>query len=47
VIQQAELDGYRFVPPEELPGYLPDYNLARVRPAIMARESGATVYVLP
>lgn len=45
VIQQSELDGYRFVPPAELPGYLPDFGLARVGAAMKARESGATVYL--
>ncbi len=45
VIQQAELDGYQFVPPAELASYLPDFGLARVSAAIKARESGATLFL--
>lgn len=45
VIQQEELDDYRFVSPAELPRYLPDFGLARVRAAIKAKDSGLTVFM--
>jgi ADP-ribose pyrophosphatase YjhB (NUDIX family) len=45
VIQQAELDGYQFVPPAELSSYLPDFGVARVSAAIKAKESGATLFL--
>jgi hypothetical protein len=45
VIQEAELDGFRFVAPVDLPRYLPDYGLARIRGAVRARESGTTVFL--
>ena len=45
VVQEAELDGYEFVPPGELPRYLPDFGLARVRAAVRAKESGATLFL--
>jgi 8-oxo-dGTP diphosphatase len=45
VIQEEELDGYQFVSPAELPRYLPDFGLARVRAAIRAREAGATLFL--
>jgi len=44
VVQQEELDGYRFVAPADLAGYLPPYGLARVRAALAARASGRTEY---
>jgi 8-oxo-dGTP diphosphatase len=44
-IQEEELDGYQFVPPAELPRYLPDFGLARIRAAIRAREAGATLFL--
>jgi len=45
VIQEAELDGFRFVAPDDLPGYLPGYGLARIRGAVRARESGPAVFL--
>ena len=45
VIQEAELDGFDFVSPADLPGYLPAYGLARVRGALRARDSGRTVFL--
>jgi len=45
VIQEAELDGFDFVSPADLPGYLPAYGLARVRGALRARESGSTLFL--
>jgi 8-oxo-dGTP diphosphatase len=45
VIQEAELDGFRFVSPAELDGYLPGYGLARIRAAVKARESGTAIFL--
>jgi len=45
VLQEAELDDFRFTRPAELPDYLPAHGLARVRGALQAREAGATVYL--
>ena len=45
VIQEAELDGFSFTSPAELPGYLPPHGLARVRGALLAREAGTTQYL--
>jgi 8-oxo-dGTP diphosphatase len=45
VIQQSELDGYRFTAPDELPGYLPPYGLARVTGALAALNAGTTIYL--
>jgi 8-oxo-dGTP diphosphatase len=44
-VQEEELDGYRFVEPGELAGYLPAFLAARVRAALLGRETGAPVYV--
>jgi ADP-ribose pyrophosphatase YjhB (NUDIX family) len=45
VVQQAELDGYRFVPIGDLPEYLPGFGLRRVNGALRARARGTTVYL--
>ncbi len=45
VIQEAELDGFEFVPPDDLPGYLPGYGLARVRGALRAWSAGTSVFL--
>ena len=45
VIQEAELDGYRFTPAAELAAHLPGYGLARVTGALRARESGTSVFL--
>ena len=45
VIQDAELDGFEFVPPADLARYLPAYGLTRVRGALRARESGGSVFL--
>ena len=45
VVQEAELDGYRFTPADELPGCLPAYGLARVAGALRARESGSYIFL--
>jgi 8-oxo-dGTP diphosphatase len=45
VIQEAELDGFEFVSPDDLPGYLPGYGLARVRGALRARSAGTSVFL--
>jgi ADP-ribose pyrophosphatase YjhB (NUDIX family) len=45
VIQEAELDGFEFVSPDDLAGYLPGYGLARVRGALRARASGTSVFL--
>lgn len=45
VVQESELDGYRFTAPDELPAYLPAYGLRRVTGALDARRRGATCYL--
>jgi ADP-ribose pyrophosphatase YjhB (NUDIX family) len=45
VVQEAELDGFDFVSPADLPGYLPAYGLARIRGALRARDSGRTLFL--
>jgi len=45
VIQEAELDGFRFTPAAELAAHLPGYGLARVTGALRARESGTSVFL--
>ncbi len=41
VLQAAELDEFRFVPPSAVPGYLPPPMAVRVAAAVTARGSGA------
>ena len=45
VIQEAELDGYRFTAVGDLPGYLAAYGLTRVSGALRARESGRCLFL--
>jgi len=45
VIQEAELDGYRFTAAAELTGCLPAYGLTRVTGALRARESGRCLFL--
>ena len=45
VLQEAELDGFRFTAAAELAAYLPDFGLARVTGAIRARESGRSIFL--
>lgn len=45
VLQEAELDGFRFTAPDELAGYLPPSGFARITGALRALESGTTVFV--
>jgi len=45
VIQEAELDGYRFVSAAELSSYLPAYGLVRVTGALRARASGRCLFL--
>jgi len=44
-LQEDELDGYRFVEPGELAGYLPAFLATRVSAALAGRAAGAPVYV--
>jgi len=44
-LQEEELDGYRFVEPGELAGYLPAFLAARTSAALAGRAAGAPVYV--
>jgi 8-oxo-dGTP diphosphatase len=44
VLQQEELDEFRFVALGEVADYLPPYGVRRLRAALDARASGATVY---
>jgi 8-oxo-dGTP diphosphatase len=45
VLQEAELDAFRLVPPPELREYLPAHIAARVADALSARETGVPVYL--
>jgi 8-oxo-dGTP diphosphatase len=45
VLQEAELDGFRFTSPDELAAHLPPSGLARITGALRAAASGLTVYV--
>ena len=45
VLQEAELDGFRFTAAADLAAYLPDSGLARVSGAIRARESGRNIFL--
>lgn len=45
VLQEAELDGFRFSAPDELARYLPSPGLARIKGALRAIQSGCTVFV--
>jgi 8-oxo-dGTP diphosphatase len=45
VLQEEELDDFRFVPPSALAEYLPAHMAARVTAALRARDSGGAVYV--
>jgi ADP-ribose pyrophosphatase YjhB (NUDIX family) len=45
VLQEAELDGFRFTAPDELARYLPPGGFARITAALRALESGTTVFV--
>ncbi len=45
VIQESELDGFRFTEPGDLPGYLPAHVLHRLTGALRARDSGRTLYL--
>jgi hypothetical protein len=45
VLQEAELDGFRFTAVDELSSYLPATGLARITGALRAIESGTTVFV--
>jgi 8-oxo-dGTP diphosphatase len=44
-LQEDELDGYRFVDPGELAGYLPAFLAIRVSAALAGRAADAPVYV--
>jgi len=45
VLQEAELDGFRFTDRDELAAHLPPFGLARITGALRAAASGGTVYV--
>jgi ADP-ribose pyrophosphatase YjhB (NUDIX family) len=45
VLQEAELDGFRFTDRDELAAHLPPFGLARITGALRAAGSEATVYV--
>jgi len=45
VLQEAELDGFRFTALDELAAHLPPFGLARITGALDAASSGLTVYV--
>ncbi len=45
VLQEEELDDFRFVPSSALPEYVPPHMAERVTAALRARGSGGAVYV--
>ncbi|HEX9031858.1 MAG TPA: NUDIX hydrolase [Streptosporangiaceae bacterium] len=45
VVQESELDGFRFTALDELRGYLPEYGYTRVTGALRARGQGAAVFL--
>jgi 8-oxo-dGTP diphosphatase len=45
VLQESELDEFRFVPPSAVAEYLPPHMRVRVDAALRARDTGATVYL--
>jgi 8-oxo-dGTP diphosphatase len=45
VLQESELDDYRFVAAADLAGYLPPFLDARVTAALHGRAAGAAVYL--
>jgi 8-oxo-dGTP diphosphatase len=45
VLQESELDEFRFVPPSAVAGHLPPHMAARVDAALGARVAGAAVYL--
>ena len=45
VLQESELDDYRFVAPSAVAGYLPPHMTARVESGLRARNSGGAAYV--
>ena len=45
VLQEAELEGFRFTARGELAAHLPPFGLARITGALDAASSGRTVYV--
>jgi len=45
VVQESELDGYRFTPRAELPDYLPEHGLRRVSGALRGKAAGQLVYL--
>ncbi|MGH3269117.1 MAG: hypothetical protein ACRDN1_08640, partial [Trebonia sp.] len=47
VLQEEELDDFRFVPPSALAEYLPPHMAARVTAALGARESGGGAVYVP
>lgn len=46
VLQESELDEWRFVPVSEVGAYLPDHMTRRVRAAVRARENGTDAVYL-
>jgi 8-oxo-dGTP diphosphatase len=44
VVQQEELDDYKFADPGQLASYAPRYVTDRIAAALAARVSGATIY---
>jgi hypothetical protein len=45
VLQDSELDGFRFVAPDALGDYVPSHMAPRLVNALRARQTGATVYL--
>ncbi len=45
VLQEDELDGFRFSAPDELAAHLPPHGLVRITGAMRARASGTTVFL--
>jgi 8-oxo-dGTP diphosphatase len=45
VLQEEELDDYRFTDPADVAAFLPPFIAARLRAALTARASGAAIYL--
>jgi|HubBroStandDraft_2_1064218.scaffolds.fasta_scaffold141798_2 8-oxo-dGTP diphosphatase len=45
VVQESELDGYRFVSPDDLAGYLPPFLAERVTAALRSRANGGAAFL--
>jgi 8-oxo-dGTP diphosphatase len=45
VLQESELDEWRFIPADDVGAYLPPWTASRVSAALLARSGGGAVYL--